>query len=457
MSGDLKLIGVKVKGYKRLELFECAIDPDKGIVTVGGQNGAGKSSLLDAILAALVRPDPRTKSPVNANSEKADIMLAIGTSETEIEYKVWRGFTRGGSLAIKVQRGGSLLQDSAGALNDLLGKTFVDPIQFIEMQPRDQRKTLADLIGLDVTSFDTAIQEAKDSEKRADQHQKSLEAKVQDLPWHDDAPEEELSAAELSRALTEALAHNQKIDSAAQEIEAKRRESDRLIAAAAECDREIERLRELIALQEQKKVEYRTQSAEALSGIPELETLATAEKIDPSHITTKIGEIEALNNKRRDNQARLRARDLWKEAEDQLKVAIEKRKEAESAKRAALARAKFPVPDLGFDADQVTYKGYPFAQASGAEQIRVAVGIALAMRGRLGLLLIKDASKLDNATLEILAAEANRLGAQVICEIVANQTDDGWDKDCDFYIVDGHMESEEERAARTARPEESAS
>ena len=100
-------------------------------------------------------------------------------------------------------------------------------------------------------------------------------------------------------------------------------------------------------------------------------------------------------------------------------AAIEKRK-AEG-----LATATFPVDGLGFDTDGVTYQSVPFKQASGAEQLRVSLAMAIALNPGLKVIRIADGSLLDSTNLQLIEEMAVANDYQVWIEMVDETGDFG--------------------------------
>ena len=91
----------------------------------------------------------------------------------------------------------------------------------------------------------------------------------------------------------------------------------------------------------------------------------------------------------------------------------------DAEKAAMLAAATFPVDGLGFGADGgVTFQGVPLAQASGAERIRVSMAVALAANPEIRVVLIRDASLLDEDSMAAVVAMAEAADAQVWLERV---------------------------------------
>src|SRR5690606_34719409 len=92
----------------------------------------------------------------------------------------------------------------------------------------------------------------------------------------------------------------------------------------------------------------------------------------------------------------------------------------DKAKATALASATFPVEGLGVDESGVTFRGVPFAQASSAEQIKVAAAMAMAANPKLRVIRIMDGSLLDDANLTAIAELAKEKDFQVWVERVGD-------------------------------------
>ena len=97
--------------------------------------------------------------------------------------------------------------------------------------------------------------------------------------------------------------------------------------------------------------------------------------------------------------------------------------DVDARKAALLAGVTFPVAGLSVDGDAVTFNGIPLEQASSAEQLRVGLAVAAALNPKLRIVLVRDGSLLDAASLAIVAewADANKM--QVWLERVADPKD----------------------------------
>jgi hypothetical protein len=106
-----------------------------------------------------------------------------------------------------------------------------------------------------------------------------------------------------------------------------------------------------------------------------------------------------------------------------------------------LANVGLPVEDLGISSDGLTLAGVPFAQASAAERLRVALALAMAASPGLDDIWIRDGALLDDDSLGLLADQADKAGKRLWIERVADR-DPGA-----IVIQDGTVRQELERAA----------
>src|SRR4051812_23810439 len=72
----MKIVRFTAENFKRLSLVE--ITPTGEIVEVSGKNGAGKSSVLDAIDVALRGMEVAPRKPIKTGAEEARIMVDLG-------------------------------------------------------------------------------------------------------------------------------------------------------------------------------------------------------------------------------------------------------------------------------------------------------------------------------------------------------------------------------------------
>jgi hypothetical protein len=421
VEGTMKIIRLEAKNVKRLRAVQIAPDPDGQLVIVGGDNGQGKTSVLDSIAYALLGKEALPREPLRRGEESGSVVVDLG------DFVVRRTFGKDGatSLVIDTKDGGRLLQPQT-RLDDLIGRLSFDPLEFSRMKAKEQAETLRELVGLDFSELverrAAIFAERTDANRQA----KGLEARLAAMPIHE-APEKEISTEALVADLEAAektnarhAARRRAIDEAKGEETAIRKSIAAAKQAVAITMEEIERLQSRLALQEKG---IASQEEVLAAVVAERETqeaeVAALQDVDYAPLRAAVLSAEETNRKVRENRTRARLAedvDTWKTASASLTSQIES---IDEIRRAAIANAKFPVEGLGFDAEGgVTFQGIPFEQASAAEQLRVSAAMGLAMNPKLRILLIRDGSLLDGASLRILADMAAEHDAQVWVERV---------------------------------------
>ncbi len=398
----MKIVRLKSENVKRLKTVEITPGPDGSMVVVGGMNGAGKSSVLDSIAYALGGKELICEDPIRHGQDRATIECDIGN------FLVRRTFTASGSTLVVEGKQGESYKTPQTMLDKLVGELSFDPLAFSRAAPKSQLEMLRKLAGLDFTALDT--QRAAAFAKRTDVNREKdrLSAAANSLPSYAIVQTEEVSVASL-------VAER---DVAALQASALAQKRSRIAAIEAEID----------ALRA--KAEALKEEANALK-----EQVEGVTAPDVEALRTKIATAEADNAKVRANKAVADARKKMQEKADESAALTKQLADIDARKAEMIRAAKMPVEGLSLTEDGVTYLGVPFAQASSAEQLRVSVAMGLAMNPSLKVLLIRDGSLLDDASLAAVGAMAAAADAQVWVERV------GEGDECTVVIEDGTVAS----------------
>lgn len=386
-----KIIRLESTNYKRLKAVEIAPDPNGNLVIVAGKNGQGKTSILDSITAALGGVNAKTTpKPIRDGEERAEIVL-----ETE-ELIVTRKFTASGSTLTVKSQDGAVYPKGQAKLDELLGKLSLDPLAFTQLSDKDQLKTLLELVDLPFDPTRLEAERAGVFSERTDVNRrvKELQAQVSGYSTPADTPDEEVSVSDLLGQYRAGQELNNKI---------------------SDADKAVIHWQERVA----------TLTAELEKAQAELDNAsdysAKAPKpVDLDAIQSQIDNAEQINSAVRTAKAHKQVKERLTALQanaDELTAnlgAIDKRK-AEG-----LAAATFPIDGLGFDDSGVTYQGVPFKQASGAEQLRVSLSMAIALHPKLRVIRIADGSLLDSDNLALVEAVARENDFQVWIEMVGD-------------------------------------
>lgn len=400
----MKIVRLEAENVKKLRVVE--ITPDGSVVTVGGRNGQGKSSVLDAITYALAGQKAAPREPIRRGEKNAQVVLDLG------DIVVTRRWTPNSSRLEVVASDGKKLATPQKVLDRLVGTISFDPLEFARLKPPEQRKVFCDLIKLDTDELDRRRREIYAERTTVNRYLKRARDALAAAPHHKDAPGSEVSVAELAEELERRRGQNALNARKRAELEEWRHKAKDVSARIAQLRAELEQIND---------------RGKALRA--EVDEL---EDVDTSEVLEQIKTIEETNRKARENANRERLRaevDELEEKSEALTTAIE---DIDGQKATAVANADFPVEGLGIDDDGVIFNELPFGQASQAEQLRVSVAIGLALNPELRVLLIRDGSILDQQSLELVAQMAADHDAQVWLELVS-ETGDG----CAVHLEDG--------------------
>lgn len=407
----MKIVRLEASNFKRLRAVE--IKPDGNVVRITGRNGAGKSSALDAIWAALGGERVSPPVPIRQGEERAEVNIDLG------EILVRRRWTAAGS-SIEVSNGKATFKSPQKLLDELVGKLCFDPLAFANAKPADQRASLLGLLGIEdrLAVVEAERKDAFDQRTQVNRDLKALEGQLAGTPAVD-APSEEVSVAALMEELKAARGKDFDRKTTFDRAGGLEAESNRLHGDKHRMRKEAEELEKKAAELRKKADEFEVEagrrSSLAASARREADAIAVP---DIAAIESKIAGADATNQKVRQAKARL---DLQKRLEATRKSAetlTEAIAAAEKKKTELVATSPLPVVGLGFSEAGVTFNSVPLEQCSASERLKVSVAVAMALNPRLKVILVRDASLLDSANLRVLEELAKARDFQVWVEQV---------------------------------------
>src|SRR3990167_3660282 len=191
MDHPLTILGLEAENVKRLKAI--MIHPAAvGVVKICGQNAAGKSSVLDAIEAALSSKRAEPEVPIRTGETSAKVVLDLG------EFRVVRSWTDKGSY-LSVHRQDGKLAKPRDFLDRLIGTGLgFDPLAFATQKPATQVVALLDLLKLPEDPRKLDAQKAQFYAQRTEVNReiKTLQAQAAGLPGPNDAVPRELVSVE---------------------------------------------------------------------------------------------------------------------------------------------------------------------------------------------------------------------------------------------------------------------
>lgn len=391
-----RIVRLEATNFKRLKAV--TITPDGDLVVVSGRNGQGKTSVLDAITAALGGVSAKNlPKPIRDGAGSAEIVL-----ETE-ELTITRRFTPSGSTLTVVGKDGAKVAKGQAKLDALLGRLSLDPLAFTQLDDKAQLKTLLELVELpfDPAALDQERAEIFEQRTEANRDLKRLQAQLAGYPDFDvDQDYEEVSVTALLAELDAAQNANHQIGVATTA-------RDGWADAVQRAERELLHAKGMLADAKQAVID-------------------AGEPRDVNAIRAKIDNAEKTNAKAREYTTFLKVIDEHAAVAANANELTKQIEAIDEQKRDGLAAAKFPggLP-LGFDDTGVLLNGVPFKQASGAEQLRASLAMAIALNPELRVIRIADGSLLDSDGLRMVAEMAEANDCQVWLEVVSDSGEFG--------------------------------
>lgn len=464
---------VKIRAFKRARAVDLLV-PEDG-VTLAGRNGAGKSSILDAIASAIGGGGVDPERPIQDGRAVAGVRLTLAAREPGAKPErivIERRYQRGddgeshtASLVVRyddesIRRPQSALDALRGAAVD--PQAWADPPGVAKPEARDRarlRQLVASLAGDDAIDLDAHARERErlaDRRLRAGRDKRAKAAHVEELgpaPLIPDEPDPEAKrhAEERARKAEAAVSawklrerdRQDRLREAWEEAERSaqtRREADdrllgaiddveRLRAALAEAEASVLRFREAAeaaeaesstAIQRYDQVELEVQNQRVTDPTPDpAEEVRAADQVLAEWQRAREERQAALAGAEQHRQAVAdaeRAEDEWRELDDQVRA---------MDGRLARAVASLPMPPEVEITPELrvmlrTRSGtvVPIDQASQAERDCAAVGVAAGLCGRLRLLWVRHGALLDADSRRAMAETAASVGVQLIVETV---------------------------------------
>jgi DNA repair ATPase RecN len=412
---SLKIISLKASNVMKLVAVQIDVDEQGGVITLAGKNGAGKSSVLNAIAFALGGKEAISDRPIRNGATRAEIICRLSNG-----IIVTRKISSTGTTLQVTMEDGIPIKSPQAILDALVGNLAFDPLEFSRMDSKKQLETLRKLVGLDFTQMDADRKVLYEERTLVNRDAEKIRARIPATLDCKGLPEEEISVKNLMVELEAAETVNMGNASVRSDL-------DDAKGYHSKCVKEYEDAK--FAL---KKADSNLNGA-----IAAYETIRTrAESLveaDTACLRENINSAGEINKKIQANEAArkdaVEALTLTKKAQ----ALTDKINEIDEAKKKAMAEAKFPIESLGFDDDGVTLDGVPFKQGGTAEQITACVAVGMALNPKLRVIFFRDGSLLDDDNLKMVARMAKKNNFQIWMEDARSTNKTA------IFIEDGHI------------------
>ncbi len=404
MTEPVKINELLIENVKRVKAVQFEPSAD-GLTIIGGRNGQGKTSVLDAIAWALGGNNYKPSVP-ERDGALVPPNLHIELSNGLIVERKGKNST----LKVTDPNGNKSGQQ---LLNEFVSTLALDLPRFINGSDKDKADSLLKILGIGdvLAQLDTKENQlyAQRTEvgRIADRKKKAAD----EMPMYPNVPKEPVSATELIKEQQEILARNG-------ENERKRQDAARYEQILTNAQIAFDEAKAALQKAEQDCLTAR-------KSVEDLHDESTAE------LKKNLAEIEALNIKIRANStkeaAEIEANNLQQEY-DGLTEQIESVREERSK---LLDSAELPLPGLSVKDGKLIYNGLPWDGMSGSDQLKVATAIVRKLNPQCGFVLMDKLEQMDLETLQEFSVWLKAEGLQVIATRVSTGDE------CSIIIEDG--------------------
>lgn len=417
---NVKINSLEIENVKRIKAVK--LEPSQsGLTIIGGNNNQGKTSVLDSIAWALGGNHFR---PANATREGSVIPPNIHITLSNGLVVERKG--KNSDLKVTDPTGGKAGQT---LLNSFIEQLALDLPKFMNASDKEKADTLLRIIGVGEELYKLEDEEKRLYNERlvvgrvADQKDKF--AKEQE--FYEDAPSELVSASELIKKQQEILAKNG-------ENQRKRDKVDLITSQQTIKAGKIAQLESQIATLTTALEEERAAKAELDKDLVIAQTDALS-LVDESteELKRNIEQIEEINRKVRANLDKAKAEDDAKEEKSKYDALSAKIEEVRNAKTKLLENANLPLQGLSVDDGVLMYKGQPWENMSGSEQLIVSTAIVRKLNPQCGFVLMDKLEQMDMDTLKDFGNWLNNEGLQAIATRVSKGDE------CSIIIEDGYV------------------
>ncbi len=405
-----KITGLKLENVKRIKLVE--IQPaENGLTIIGGNNGEGKTSVLDGIAYALGGESFRPSALTNGDGN-AYIRVDIG------DYTVER---KGKNAELRItDRNG--MKGGQKMLNEIVGKFALDLSKFMNANDQEKTKLLLKMFPELETMLDEYKRESEQLRGKRTEINRDIvrmQAQYDMMPFHSDVPEAEIQVSDLIEQLN---AESQK----EKDLEEKRRNAEAISGNLKAMEEQYNSMTDTLeSLRSQIKTLEANIQANVTSAKQMLEQKRIlAEEIENApasrraEITEQINHASAINDKILQNRNRKSALANLEALRKESETLTSNIDEIESRRKATLQKANLPLPELSItDEGELLYHNQKWDCMSGAERLKVATAICMEAKPECGFVLIDGLEAMDGKTLDEFSrflAEKNMQGIGTI-------------------------------------------
>lgn len=443
----MKIYKFRAENFQKLKVVE--IIPDGNVIKITGMCEQGKTTILDAIHAAL-GGGTMPEEPIRTGERKASITIDLG------EMIVTRTFTPSGSTLKIENKEGFKASKPQDLLDKIVGKLAFDPLEFARADSKKQVEMLLSVVDLNVDmahlqeisgvnipvegspldKLNKYYSEVMENRKLTNRQLDSAKKVLADMP--------ELEKVEAV-SVVDLIAEKEKLEKVNKDnairIAGYQGQENDLNTLQGEKIAISNTIKDLETKLEIERKNFESKDIEITAQIRVMEiakaVIDSKQDKDLTEINLKISTADTTNKNAQkyiDREAKQTEVNKYQLESDNYTAKLKK---IADYKTEIVSKTKFPIPGLDFANGGVTYDKLPFKQASGSQTLKVSTAIGMALNPRLRVMLIDGAESLDSKQMAIISEMAVSGDYQLWLTRVSE------DEKVGIYIEDGEIKTAE--------------
>lgn len=424
----IKINKLEIENVKRVKAVK--MEPTaNGLTIIGGNNGQGKTSVLDSIAWALGGNKFKPSQAQREGSAIPPNLHIVMSNGLIVERK-------GKNSDLKV-----IDPDGNKAGQNLLD-SFIDELalnlpKFMQQSSREKASTLLQIIGVgeQLVLLEKEEQDTYNRRHAIGQIADQKEKFAKEQEYYPDAPKDLVSASDLIKEQQEILARNG-------ENQRKRENLASIQRMHEKASSDVERLKRELSEAETKLANAIQDLVTANKSVENLVDESTAE------LEKSITEIDEINRKVRANLDRDKAEEDARGYRAEYEELTEALTDIRKRKAALLGNADLPLAGLSVEDGELVYNGFKWDNISGSDQLKVATAIVRKLNSNCGFVLLDKLEQMDQESLKEFGDWLEAEGLQAIATRVSTG------EECSIIIEDGYVKGAEAEEMNTPAIEE---
>ena len=409
---------------------------------IGGANGQGKTSSIKGLLMALCGRSGMDypKPALREGEDEGWIKVKLSGSEQLHEQdhlEVELHFERRDDGSVResfrvIDSTGEEAPEPRTLLKRLYETRAFDPLQFDRMSKAERRRVLMDVVGLDLSAFESKRKEIYDERTSVNAESKRRSSVLKERNLHEDLPDQPISTDSLLQELRDAEESNSKSDVLEREVAELQLSIGHTTSAIEDIEQEIAAKKEFLAAKKAVLKKMKSNSTAIKKKIKELPSVVSLEGI-----RKKISEAGAVNRKIAENESYLVEKNEVRSLADVAAALTQDLKDLDAQQDKMLQEAEWPIEGMSVDSEGVLLDGLPFESACLSRRISASVNVGMSLNPELRLLVCEDGSSLDMDTLKQIEEELKEKDYTMLVEVVTRTQQD--EDMCAVVIKEGRV------------------